>query len=194
VPTPPTPAERFDGVLFWLSQAVASRQLVGLLAAPLLTLILDRLRAIKQSFARLAARIQAGRYAPRRAGPRPPTQRKPRSPNKLPQGAAWLIRLVPEAAASASHLRLLLADPEMAALLAAAPSALARPLRSLCRMLDVAPPSILPRPPARPSAKAPPRPRIPREKPEPGFSPSRPMGRVRYVFGLRYPPPLPDPA
>jgi len=181
-------------LLFWLGKAVDSQYLVGRLAAPLMVLILDRLRGIKHTVARLAARIRAGRYTPRRLGQRPPVQRKPRGPNKLPQGAAWLIRLVPEAAASASQLRLLLADPDMAALLAAAPSALARPLRSLCRMLDVAPPSILPAPPARPRPKAPPRPKIPREKPEPGFSPRRPMGRVRYVFGLRYPSPFKNPA
>jgi hypothetical protein len=187
---PPAPAERFAALLFWLGQAVVSRGLVGKLAGPLVTLILNRIREIKQRFARLAARIQAGRYAPRRSTPRPHTGGKPRGPNKLPQGPAWLIKLVPEAAAAASQLRSLFADPEMAALLAAAPAPLARPLRSLCRMLGVEPPPILPPPPsARPKKAAAPKAERPcARKPSPG------LGRPRYVFGLRYPPPFPDPA
>jgi len=92
---------------------------------------------------------------------------------------------VPEAAASASQLRHLFTDPEMMALLAAAPTATLRPLRSLCRMLDVELP--IPKPP-RPARPKPPAKAAPARKP-----PSR-SSRPRYVFGLRYPPPLPDPA
>ena len=189
MPSPlPAPAERLATLLLWLGKAVAARHLAGWLAAPLVGLILDRLRGIKHRFARLAARIGAGRFSPRRATQRPDARQPPRAKNPLPQGPAWLIKLVPEAAASASQLRFLLADPEMAALLAAAPAPLARPLRSLCRMLGVEPPPILAPPPcARPSTRPPQAAARPAPK-----RPKRPE-KPRYVFGLRYPPPLPDP-
>jgi len=80
-------------------------------------------------------------------------------------GTAWLIKLVPEAAAASASL--------------------AQPLRSLCRMLDVEPP--LPAPPRSAKPKPP-------AKPAPARKPPSRSSRPRYVFGLRYPPPLPDPA
>jgi len=55
---------------------------------------------------------------------------------RLPRGFAWLIRLAPETACGAEQLRYFLADPEVAALLAAAPR-MAQALRPLCRMLGV---------------------------------------------------------
>jgi hypothetical protein len=189
VSIPPTPAERFATLLLWLSLAVDARRLAGRLATPLLVLILDRLRGINQTFARLAARIGAGRFAPRRSVARhSPIERKPRRPNPLPQDFAWLIKLVPEAAASAGQLQFLLADAEMAALLAAAPAPLRRPLRSLCRMLGIDPPTVLAPPAARP--RPPSAARKVRPAPERPKQPSRP----RYVCGLRYPPPFPHPA
>jgi hypothetical protein len=190
VPNPPRSAtERFAGVLFWLGKAVITRDLCGLLVKPLAVLILNRIREIKQRFARLAARIQAGRYAPRRSTPRQHVEQKPRRKSPLPHDPAWLIKLVPEAAATASQLRFLFADPEMAALLAAAPTSLARPIRSLCRMLGVEVPPILKPPPAA-------RPKTPAPKPErpPARTRSAAPERVRYVFGLRYPPPFKNPA
>jgi hypothetical protein len=188
----PTPAERFRIVLLWLTRAVDGHSLVGRLARPLAVLIIGRLIDIQQRFTRIAERVGAGTYSPRRSGPRrPPMEKKPRRPNPLPSRPAWLLSLVPEVPALASQLNLLLADPEMTALLAAAPGAMRRPLRSLCRMLGVDPPPVLalpPRPRRPPKAPAPPRPsRPPTERPAPS-------ARVRYVFGLRYPPPLPDPA
>jgi len=109
------------------------------------------------------------------ATPRRHTHRRFRRRNKLPQGFAWLVKLVPEAAVYGSQLNFLFAEPEMAGLLAAAPAPLRRPVRSLCRMLGVTPPAILalpakPRPPpAPPRAK-------PAKKPRP--PPYRP-GRLR---------------
>ena len=47
---------------------------------------------------------------------------------------------MPEASAAASQLQALLGDPEMAALIAAAPRQMGRVLRPLCRMLGIAPP------------------------------------------------------
>jgi hypothetical protein len=192
---PRTPAECFATILLWLSRAVDAHHLAGRLSGPLMILILNRIRDINQRFARLAARIGAGTYIPRRpaATPRRPTGPRPRPPNKLPQGFAWLVKLVPEAAVYGSQLQFLFADPAMAALMAAAPGPLRRPLRSLCRMLGVAPPPILALPPCVRARTRPP-------KPERPAAPKRSLRhlanpfQVRYVFGLRDPPPFPDPA
>jgi hypothetical protein len=187
-PSPPTPAERFSAILLWLAKAVAARSGAGL-PFPLIGLIVERLRRIKQRFADIAARVGAGSYRPRRhrAGPRP--GQKPPPPDKLPKHPGWLLPLVPDAVAYRSQLEQLLADPEMADLLAAAPASLRRPLRSLCRMLAIPPPPQLAPPPSvRPETAAPPEARE-RSATKP---PGRP-GRPRYVFGLRYPPPFPNP-
>jgi hypothetical protein len=192
---PRTPAECFATILLWLSRAVDGPSMWGGFSRPLALLILNRIRAINQAFSRLAARIGAGKYVPRRPAdtPRRREDRKPRGPNPLPQGFAWLVKLVPEAAAYGSQLQFLLAEPEMAALLAAAPAALRRPLRSLCRMLGVDPPPILALPP-----RAPPSTRPARAGPAPARKRSlkhlaNPF-RVRYVGGLRDPPPFATPA
>ena len=182
---PPTPAERLRQLLNWLSMAVDSRAHTGQLARPLVALIVHRLILMRQAIARAIARMATGKTSPRKSGgPRP--GRRAGTPNRFPTRPAWLIKLVPEAAAAASQLRHLFTDPEMAKLLAAAPASLARPLRSLCRMLDVEPP-----------IPAPPRPARPKKPAATGKARTpapRPPGRPRYVFGLRYPPPLPDPA
>jgi len=181
---PPTPAKRFASIINGLWMAVEQRRLTGRLAVPLTMLVLTRFAQIRQAFYRLADRIAAGKIAPRKSGgPRP--GRRPGTPNRLPTGPAWLIRLVPESAAAASQLRHLFTDPEMKALLAAVPASMLRPLRSLCRMLDVELPIAAPPRPARPKPPA---------KPAPARKPPSRSSRPRYVFGLRYPPPLPDPA
>jgi len=168
-------AERFADILWYLAQAVVTRTAFGL-SQVLINLIITRIRDAKQAFARLAARIDAGTYAPRRRSgpPRPPTDRKPRPPpNPLCRKFGWLLPLVPAAVASRGHLENLLRDPEMAALLAAAPVSLARPIRSLCWMLRVRPPDILARPAKpRPPREKKPRPR--REKLPPPYPPTPP--------------------
>ena len=172
---PPTPAERFADILWYLAQAVVTRSAFGL-SQPLINLIVTRIRDAKQAFARLAARIDAGTYATRRRSgpPRPPTDRKPRPPpNPLCRKFGWLLPLVPAAVASRGHLENLLRDPEMAALLAAAPVSLRRPLRSLCWMLRVEPPKLLARP-ARPAQTRTPRPPRPRREPLPPYRPPTP--------------------
>jgi hypothetical protein len=177
--------------MLWLSRAVDAPSMWGPFPRPLALLILDRIRTINQAVARLAARVTAGKYVPRRP-PETPRQRAgphPRKKNPLPQSFAWLVKLVPETAVYGSQLQFLFAAPEMAALMQAAPASLGRPLRSLCHMLGVRPPPILAPPPAvRPRARPP--------KPERPAAPARPKKpeKPRYVFGLRYPPPLPDPA
>ena len=185
--TPSTPTERFSSLVLALIHILDRHYRNGVLAGPRFFLMFTRLKAIKYAFARLAARIQAGRAFPRRSEtPRKPAETKtPRTKNPLPQGVAWLIKLVPETAVSASQLRFLLADPEMVALLATAPAPLRKPIRSLCRMLGLDPPKVLALPPdtrpKRPPKERKPRPR--REKPE----------KIRYVFGIRYPSVFPHP-
>jgi len=178
VPNPsPTAAETFASILWCLTQAVVTRTAFGLFQ-PLINLIVTRIRDAKQAFARLAARIQAGTYAPRRRAstpPRPPAIRKPRPPpNPLARKFGWLLPLVPAAVASRGHLENLLRDPEMAALLAAAPVSLRRPIRSLCWMLWVDPPKILARPPAKPRPPREKKPRPRREKLPPPYPPTPP--------------------
>ena len=176
---PPTAAETFASILWCLAQAVVTRTAFGL-SQPLINLIITRIRDAKQAFARLAARIQAGTYAPRRRSatpPRRPAVQKPRPPpNPLARKFGWLPPLVPGAVVFGGQLDSLLRDPEMAALLAAAPVSLRRPLRSLCWMLRVEPPGILARPknprPPRPPRDKPPRPR--REKLPPYYPPTPP--------------------
>ena len=175
-PPSPTAAETFASILWCLTQAVVTRTAFGL-SQPLINLIVTRIRDAKQAFARLAARIHAGTYAPRRRAstpPRPPAIRKPRPPpNPLARKFGWLLPLVPAAVASRGHLENLLRDPGMAALLAAAPVSLARPIRSLCWMLRVSPPDILARP-AKPAKPRKPRPPRPRREPLPPYRPPTP--------------------
>jgi hypothetical protein len=162
-PSPKTPTERFAAILLCLSLAVGKRTGWGL-HAWVIALITNRLRGIKHGFLRLAARIQAGTYVPRQAIPRrQPAERKPRRKNPLPQKFAWLLPLVPEAAAYGSQLHTLLAEPEMAALMAAAPVPMRRLLGPLCHMLGVRPPAPLARP-RKPRQK---RPRPPDPPPRP---------------------------
>ena len=188
MPHPPTPTKRFSAILNWLVMAVDSRGHTGQVARPLVALIVHRLILIRQAIARAIARTASGKMTPQRSGgPRP--GRKAGTPNRLPTRPAWLIRLVPETAAGASQLRHLFTDPEISALLAAAPASLSRPLRSLCRMLDVEPPLPPPPRPARPK-----KPARARTAQNPAPKPPSRSGRPRYVFGLRYPPPLPNPA
>ncbi len=187
MPTPPpTPAANFATLIQWLSQAVVAMMGGERLPLSLIALIVDRLRRIKQRFAALAARIRDGRYVPRHrqkaAGPPPP-------PGKLPKEFGWLLKLVPDAIGYRGQLEHLLRDPEMAALIAAAPVPMAKALRPLCRMLGLLPPPILAPPtpkrpaPPRPAARRPAaRPAAPAAAPE--QAPPRPQPPA-WLRGLR---------
>jgi hypothetical protein len=172
----PTPSERFATLLQWLSKAVGEMSGGDRLSYLLIGLIIDRIRGIKQGFARIAARIRDGKYAPRRfARRRPPAVRRPRPPNPLPHTFGWLLNLVPDAVAFRSQLESLLQNPEMAALLATAQGSLRRPLRSLCWMLRVSPPPILARPRPAPAKDEPATTKTPPKRPPP---PSPPPARA----------------
>ena len=172
IPPPPTPIERFATILRCLSLAVAARTGWGL---PLLTIaqIVHRLRRIRQRFVHLAARVQAGTYAPRR---RSSAQGRPVPPDKLPRKPGWLLKLMPEAVGYRAHLESLFQEAEMAALLAAAPGPMRRALRSLCRMLAIPLPPILAPPPPAPKPAAPAA--KPQKPPPPRHNPPSPPSRT----------------
>jgi hypothetical protein len=199
-PPPLPPAERFANMLRWLSQAVAAQTGWGL-SLHMIALLIDRLRGIKQRFASIAARIRDGKYLPRKTSATAHTWAigRPVPPDPLPRTPGWLRTLLPQAAnEAAASLRTLLADPEVAALIAAAPGPMRRPVRSLCRMLGVEPPAVLAQSaPARPAkarpakpapastrpAPVPPPPTQPRPAAPP---PPAPPPRPKPALGLEY--------
>jgi hypothetical protein len=150
---PSDPFGRFGWLMLYLRSAMGSR--VGLIAPPLMLLIDRRLSRMARIFAATAARFQAGTLRPprpRAPRPEPAPQAPPRPPyERLPGGFGWLNTQVPGYAPYVGDMALrLLAEPEMQALLAAAPQ-LGRILRPLCRMSGVRPaPGLIPPPPARP--------------------------------------------
>ncbi len=178
----PPPIERFAFIIEALCQAAAERSARRWIAVAIANLIWMRLRRTGARFAKLAARVRAGALpaatrasasgasdqsaesrADRQAKRRKSDDPADRSAKRLPRGFAWLLRLVPEAAVYGSQLNHLLSDPEMVALLEAAPQ-MGRLLRPLCQMLGIRlsePPSCSgrvsapqPRPPVRPPTMA----------------------------------------
>lgn len=155
----PIPAERFSGILHTLRGLVARFGLARGVAGPLICLIWNRLGRIEHRVLGILRRIEAGTLSPP-ASPQPrpggadrPSEAVPvpgpvpvRVP--VPRGETWLVKLIQETAASASHLRYLFADHDLPALFAAAPQ-LRRALQPLATMLGVALPQ-----PAVPEAAA----------------------------------------
>jgi hypothetical protein len=171
----PTLADPFAAIIDGLCRAVAARAVCERGFVPVALVLWGWLRRIGARFAAIAAKARAGSL-------RLPMLRRrlarPRSPGpapRLPRGLGWLLRVAPEASPFATQLGAFLAEPEVIALLEAAPQ-LARPLRPLCRMLGVRPAPALP--PARrapPPLAAPASPRGPLERPSPAASgPPRP--------------------
>ena len=167
---PRTPAECFATLIAWLTRSVGAMSGGDRLSYLLIGQIVERLRGIKQRFVRLAARIGAGRYARRVVTPHRRAA-GPRRPNPLPRTYGWLVPLVPDAVAFGAQLEDLFRDPAMATLMQTAPASLARPLRSLCRMLGVTPPPILATP-ARSASRSAVRP-----PPPPPAPPAAPTSR-----------------
>ncbi len=131
----PSAVGRFALIIGALHQAVAAR---GPVIGAIVCLICTRLSRTGQRFAKLAARVRSGALpAAARAGCRPATSRSSdRQAERLPRGFAWLFRLVPHSTPFGSQLNHLLSDPEMKALLEAAPQ-MGRLLRPLCQMLGI---------------------------------------------------------
>ena len=188
IPTPShAPAERFARLLATLLAMLGARlERPGRpgLPGPLILVVANRLNRIFHRLARYAARWQAGTLTPPRKRPTTPRRRAPaaRAPDMLPAGQRWLVRLVPGIGVGASHLQHLLDDPDMAAMLRAAPQ-IGRTLRPLWRMLSadrlpdiLRPPRPAPAPPAAVAARpVPPEPRPPApSRPPRGLSPPAP--------------------
>ena len=143
-----TTADRFTVILNGLCRAVAARIAGGALAPAMIVLIWTRLKRAERQVVDLLTRFRDGRLrvvtGSRRAGGGGGGVRS-QMPATLPRGFAWLIPLVPQwAAGYASQLRVVLAEPEMVALIAAAPQA-RRALRPMCRMLGIEPEMLAPR-------------------------------------------------
>jgi hypothetical protein len=183
---------RFAAVIDRLCRAVAARSAGGRLAGPLIVLIWARLRRMARRFASLVVRHAAGRPLAHRPPARQVARRRSAPPWRWPRGNAWLVRLVPEAASGGALLSHLLAEPEMAEFVAAAPQA-GRILRPLCRMLGITPPGRLRRaPPAGPlPASAPPVPaRTGPPPPQPSPHQAGPVPASALPRGGCGPPPL----
>jgi hypothetical protein len=147
-----TPADRLATVFGWILAAVrrgfASNQarLEGPVQVALYGLMVRRIAQTRDRLIRLAARLQAGwTYQPKPYAPRHPPAGPRREPNPLTTGSHWLFRSVPGPASGAANAALnnLLAEPEIAAVLAAAPKPAWRILRSVCWMLGVEKPQVL---------------------------------------------------
>jgi hypothetical protein len=137
--------------------------------SPLLGLVWNRLRRTVARLDRLAARWHNNTLHPRPhrvRTPSPPPAIPPADACRTPQTHAWLIRLHQPMAQLAPRIQLMLDDPEMLALCAAAPQA-GRLLRPLCRMFGLQPPAQLRLPP-RP--RPPPKPKAPPRAPPPPFA------------------------
>ena len=190
LPAPaPSLSQRLTLVVQALRAAIAAHAARDRAAVAVAWLVWPYLNRLAARFAALAARIQAGKVAvaPRATRPRAaPEVARPRPPG-LPRGFAWLIHFAPNTAALGGQVRHLLADPEMASLLATAPQA-GRILRPLCRMLGIeAGPEFpralfgLPEPPPDPSPDPPPNP-----PPSPALALPAPQARAAT-------PPAPEP-
>ncbi len=116
-----------------LAALVARRFLREPRLAALIIPLWTRLNRAARRFERLMLGLAAGTL------PRPRTPRRggPRQPRLLPAGRFWLIRaLGPEAAACATQLQALLAEPTTTELLVRVPAA-GRILRPLARLLAI---------------------------------------------------------
>ncbi len=127
-------SRRFGLILAALAALVARRFLRQPRLVTLIVPLWNRLNRAARRCERLMARLAAGRLPrPRRAGRNGPHP----VGATLPRGRGWLVRaLGPEAAADATQLESLLAEPAAAGLLALAPSA-GRILRPIAHMLGV---------------------------------------------------------
>jgi hypothetical protein len=155
-PVPPnSPVERLVRMLDWLCAAIAARRAGGVLTVPLFFLLWKRVRHTAVKAIKLAAGIAAGKPPPI-TRPRK-TPRPPRPPIlRLPSSYAWIVKVVPGTAAYGIQLQYLLAQPELAPLVADA--RFRRMVNPLCRMLGIPKlpplPTVPPLPPL-PAAVAP---------------------------------------
>ncbi len=136
-------ARRVGLILATLAALIARRFLHEPRFAALIVPLWSRLKRAGRRFERLMTRLAAGTpRKPHRSGHGGPH----RGADALPTGRGWLVHaLGPEAAACATQLQALLAEPAAAELLALAPTA-QRILRPITRMLAIGAFAFRPRP------------------------------------------------
>jgi len=202
-PRPPlTAVQAFGRIADGLRLAIGARSAIAgrklgpeAVLIPILALAWTRIGQAARRFARLVARIKAGKLKPPRqrkvfptaakaAAPEPPppteeqqeektTEAESPAKVRLPPWPGWLIHVVgSHAACLRSQLEhRLKTDPEMAELMAAAPAQMARILRPVCRMLGMDLPPALQQP--QPQADPPADPETPPDPAEPAAAPPR---------------------
>ena len=207
-----TPQQRFSALICRLVAAVwglGATYPGGVLNHATAVMIIGRLQPIAHRLRALADRMALGLLRPRRArrpaippaapsaqpgappSPRPPALRWP---HRLRGSHAWLIGIARHTAPLGSQLDALLRDPEMQALIAAAPQ-LRRILRPLCRMLGVTTLKEIPPPPDPPPDPSPdPSPVPPADPAEARPDPPRPARPASASPGLPSRPPWHRPA
>jgi len=161
------PAERCAAILRGLHALLVFQGHGRFLGLALLRRLSARVRGAAERIAALGAQVAAGTLrlppprerplspggpaavpTPSAAAPAPPAQR-------LPGWFGWLLRRSPGVVSARSQLSHLLYQPDMAALIAAAPP-VAGQLRPICRMLGLKPPPGLFPPRPRRRRRAPP--------------------------------------
>ncbi len=189
VAAPRSPAERFATLTEGVAKALAAEAWRLGLVAPWLALVWSRLRSTGACILRIAAALEAGtlRLTPPRPLPPLPPRMEDTAPRPdhakpkrkaIPQGFGWLLRRVTALSFGRSQLQYLLSEPDMAALITAAPQ-VAHHIRPICRMLGVTPPpGLFPprRPPRRTRPPAPPKPAPEAGKEKPAAKTRRPDG------------------
>ncbi len=185
---PRPPAERFATLTESVAKALAAEGLRLGLVAPWLALVWCKLRSTGARILRIAAALEAGtlRLSPPRHLPPLPPRMEDTAPRPdhakarrkaIPTGFGWLLRRVTALSFGRSQLEYLLAEPDMAELIAAAPQ-VAHHLRPICRMLGVKPPpGLFParRPPRRTRPPAAPKPVAETKAAEPTRRPDGPF-------------------
>ena len=161
---------------------------------PLMMLFWNWLSAKMRRFERLAERAARGRPPPPRPHrTRPEPEGDPPQPKRLrlPQGRAWLLRLLPNAGLGVTGTRLhhrITTDPELQALIAAVPE-LGRVLRPVLWAFGADPIPLL----ALPERDRPPRRRVPRIRPEKPCPYDPPLTATALRRLIAPPPGMPDP-
>ena len=138
--TAPEIARRFTLIMAALAALIIRAFLRNPRLIPIAYLLCNRLTRAARRFSSLMARVAANKHPRPRSHPgaRRASTRKP--PPPIPTGHAWLIRAIPnEAASYASQLAHLLAEPGVAELLAAVPT-IQRILNPLRHALALTPP------------------------------------------------------
>ena len=145
-PIPPnSPVVRLVRMLDELCAVIAARGAGGVLTVPLFFLLWKRVRHTALRAIKLAAGKPPPITRPRK------TPRPPRPPIlRLPRAFAWIVRVVPGTAVYGLKLQHLLAQPELAPLVA--DPRFRRMVNPLCRMLAI---PTLPPLPKRPAAAEP---------------------------------------